>query len=32
MGDLQTHVKHYLEYCKYQKRLDKKTLDRKSVV
>ncbi len=26
MGDLQTHVKHYLEYCKYQKRLDKKTL------
>ena len=26
MSDLQTHIKKYLEYCQYQKRLDKKTL------
>ena len=26
MGNLQTNVKNYLEYCKYQKRLDAKTL------
>lgn len=26
MSDLQTHIKNYLEYCEYQKRLDKKTL------
>ena len=26
MSNLQTHIKNYLEYCKCQKRLDKKTL------
>lgn len=26
MSNLQTHIKKYLEYCEYQKRLDKKTL------
>lgn len=26
MSKLQTHVEYYLEYCQYQKRLDKKTL------
>lgn len=26
MSDLQTHIKNYLEYCEYQKRLDEKTL------
>ncbi len=26
MNDLQTYIKNYLEYCQYQKRLDKKTL------
>lgn len=26
MENLQTHVKHYLEYCQYQKRLDAKTV------
>lgn len=26
MSDLQTHIKNYLKYCEYQKRLDEKTL------
>ncbi len=26
MSNLQTHIKNYLEYCEYQKRLDEKTL------
>ena len=26
MSNLQTHIKKYLEYCEYQKRLDEKTL------
>ncbi len=26
MNNLQTHIKNYLEYCEYQKRLDEKTL------
>ncbi len=26
MSDLQTHLQHYLDYCRYQKRLDEKTL------
>lgn len=26
MSDLQVHIKNYLEYCQYQKRLDAKTL------
>lgn len=26
MSELQTHIKNYLEYCQYQKRLDDKTL------
>lgn len=26
MSNLQTHIKNYLEYCQYQKRLDAKTL------
>ncbi len=26
MNNLQSHIKNYLEYCQYQKRLDKKTL------
>lgn len=26
MDNLQTHIKNYLEYCQYQKRLDEKTL------
>lgn len=26
MSDLRTHLNHYLDYCRYQKRLDEKTL------
>ncbi|MDE6676059.1 MAG: site-specific integrase [Acetatifactor sp.] len=26
MNNLQTHINRYLEYCRYQKRLDEKTL------
>ena len=26
MNNLQSHIKNYLEFCQYQKRLDKKTL------
>ncbi len=26
MSSLQMQINHYLEYCQYQKRLDKKTL------
>ena len=26
MNTLQTHIDHYLTYCRYQKRLDEKTL------
>ena len=26
MNNLQLHIKNYLEYCEFQKRLDKKTL------
>ena len=26
MENLQTHIKSYLDFCKYQKRLDAKTL------
>ena len=26
MNNLQTHTRKYLEYCEFQKRLDKKTL------